>query len=47
MATGLFTFSTYIILLTIPCIEVGECTFQSGGLVGIPEVQSVANKVNS
>ena len=27
----------------MPCIELAECTFQSGGVVGIPEV---ANKVN-
>ena len=47
LVAGLFAFIMYIILMTMPCIELAECTFRSGEVVGIPEVQSVANKVNS
>ena len=47
LVASLFAFIMYIILLTMPCIELVECTFQSGEVVGIPEVQSVANEVIS
>ena len=47
LVASLFAFIMYIILLTMPCIELAKCTFRSGEVVGIPEVQSVANKINS